>query len=86
MRYAKIVLLLLGTLAFANAGSPDGGFNDPPYYLFPYAADTTDRPPLNYTKVCPVGKTEEGTPNMSSLASGIRGCTKLLVPIMWATW
>ena len=59
MRYAKIVLLLLGALAFANAGLADGAFIDPPYYLFPYAADTTDKPPLNYTKVCPVGKTEE---------------------------
>ena len=29
--------------------------NDPPYCLFPYVADATDKPPLNYTKVCPVG-------------------------------
>ena len=56
---AKIVLLLLGALAFANAGLAGGGFNDPPYYIFPYVADKTDNPPLNYTKVCPVGKTEE---------------------------
>lgn len=35
------------------------GFNDPPYTLFPYVPDETDRPPLYYTKVCPVGKSQE---------------------------
>ena len=56
MRYAKIVLLLLGALVFANAGL---AYNDPPYCLFPYVPDVTDKPPLYDTKVCPVGKTEK---------------------------
>ena len=48
-------------LAFALAGSARVAMaiNDPPYYLFPYEPDATDKPPLYYTKVCPVGKTEE---------------------------
>lgn len=59
MRCEKIILLLLGALAFASAGLAGGGYTDPPYYLFPYVPDTTDNPPLYYTKVCPVGKTDE---------------------------
>lgn len=53
MRCEKIILLLLGALAFANAGLAGAGVNDPPHYLFPYVPDTTDNPPLYYTKVCP---------------------------------
>ena len=56
MRCRAILLL-----AFALAGSARlaMAMNDPPYYLFPYMPDATDKPPLYYTKVCPVGKTEE---------------------------
>ena len=31
----------------------------PPYDLYPYIADGTDNPPLNYTKVCEPGRTGE---------------------------
>ena len=31
----------------------------PPYDLYPYLADSTDNPPLNYTKVCEPGRTGE---------------------------
>ncbi len=31
----------------------------PPYNIFPYIADSTDNPPLNYTKVCEPGETDE---------------------------
>lgn len=31
----------------------------PPYEVFPYLADSTDTPPVNYTKVCEPGKTNE---------------------------
>ena len=46
-------------LAFAGCVRVAMAINDPPYYLFPYEPDATDKPPLYYTKVCPVGKTEE---------------------------
>ncbi len=48
-------------LAFALAGSARlaMAMNDPPYYLFLYVPDATDKPPLYYTKVCPLGKTED---------------------------
>ena len=32
----------------------------PPYDIYPYLADSTDNPPLNYTKVCEPGRTGEG--------------------------
>jgi len=31
----------------------------PPYEIYPYAADSTDNPPWNYTKVCEPGRTGE---------------------------
>ena len=31
----------------------------PPYDIYPYLADSTDNPPLNYTKVCEPGRTGE---------------------------
>ena len=54
----KTILLL----AFALAGSVRlaMAINDLPHYLFPYVPEVTDKPPLYYTKVCPVGKAEEG--------------------------
>lgn len=56
MRCKTIVLL---ALVLASSVRVAMAINDPPYYLFPYAPDATDKPPLYYTKVCPVGKTEE---------------------------
>ena len=54
MRCRTILLLaLVGCARVAMA------INDPPYCLFSYEPDETDDPPLYYTKVCPVGKTEE---------------------------
>ena len=54
MRCGTMLLLaLVGCVRVVMA------INDPPYYLFPYEPDATDKPPLYYTKVCPVGKTEE---------------------------
>ena len=41
----------------------------PPYDLYPYLADSTDNPPLNYTKVCEPGRTGEA--NASYVALGI---------------
>ena len=49
-------ILLLALVISARVAM---AINDPPYYLFPYEPDATDKPPLYYTKVCPVGKTEE---------------------------
>ncbi len=45
-------------LGLAAAAWADG-WSLPPYTLFPYVADTTDNPPLNYTKVCEPGATTE---------------------------
>lgn len=54
MRCRTILLLALaGCVRVAMA------MNDPPYYLFQYVPEGADNPPLYYTKVCPVGKTEE---------------------------
>ena len=41
----------------------------PPYDLYPYLADSTDNPPLNYTKVCEPGRSGEA--NASYVALGI---------------
>ena len=49
MRCGTMLLLaLVGCVRVTMA------INDPPYYLFPYEPDATDKPPLYYTKVCPV--------------------------------
>lgn len=36
------------------------GINNPPYEVFPYLADATDVPPVNYMKVVDPGRTGEG--------------------------
>ena len=41
----------------------------PPYELYPYLADTTDNPPLNYMKVCEPGRTGEA--NASYVVLGV---------------
>ena len=64
MRCRTILLLV-----FALAGSVRlaMAINDLPHYLFPYEPDATDKTPLYYTKVCPVGKTEEKDVAVASL-------------------
>jgi len=34
-------------------------YNDPPYEVYPYVAEATDDPPLNYMKVCEPGRSGE---------------------------
>ena len=41
----------------------------PPYDIYPYLAESTDNPPLNYTKVCEPGRT--GEENASYVVLGI---------------
>ena len=41
----------------------------PPYDIYPYLADSTDDPPLNYTKVCEPGRT--GEENASYVVLGV---------------
>ena len=53
MRCRTILLLALTLAGFARV---EMAINDSPYYLFPYEPDAMDKPPLCYTKVCPVGK------------------------------
>ena len=53
MRCRTLSLLALTLAGFARVAM---AINDPSYYLFPYEPDATDKPPLCYTKVCPVGK------------------------------
>ncbi len=43
--------------------------NNPPYELYPYVADATDNPPVNYMKVCEPGRTGEA--NASYVVLGI---------------
>ncbi len=51
--------IFIGLVLVMRAVIAATGFNDPPHYLFPYAPEGADNPPLYYTKVCPVGKTDE---------------------------
>ena len=53
MRCRTLSLLALTLAGFARVAM---AINDPSYYLFPYEPDAMDKPPLCYTKVCPVGK------------------------------
>ena len=53
MRCRTILLLALTLAGFARVAM---AINDSPYYLFPYEPDAMDKPPLCYTKVCPVGQ------------------------------
>ena len=41
----------------------------PPYDIYPYLADSTDNPPLNYTKVCEPGRSGEA--NATYVALGV---------------
>ena len=59
MCFRRFQFFLLCLMCCATAALTGFGYNDPPYYLYPYVPDATDRPPLYYTKVCPVGKTAE---------------------------
>ena len=40
----------------------------PPYDIYPYLADSTDNPPLNYTKVCEPGRVGEANASIASSA------------------
>ena len=42
----------LAKLACVLAPMAASATPNPPYDLYPYLADGTDNPPLNYTKVC----------------------------------
>ena len=46
-----------------------GAMSYPPYDIYPYLADSTDNPPLNYTKVCEPGRTGEA--NASYVVLGV---------------
>ena len=48
--FTAVVLMTAATAA---------ALSDPPYDLYSYLADSTDNPPLNYTKVCEPGRTGE---------------------------
>ena len=41
---AAIVFVLLAGTSYA--------YTNPPYEYYPYVAEDSDKPPLNYTKVC----------------------------------
>ena len=48
---------------------PAAAITNPPYDLYPFVADSTDDPPLNYMKVCEPGRT--GEENASYVVLGI---------------
>ena len=51
---AKIVKILVALMPATAAA-----MNYPPYEVYPYFADSTDNPPVNYTKVCEPGRANE---------------------------
>ena len=57
------------TVALLMAAATAAATVYPPYDLYPYLADSTDNPPLNYTKVCEPGRSGEA--NASYVALGI---------------
>ncbi len=57
------------TTALLMAAATAVAMVNPPYDLYPYLADSTDNPPLNYTKVCEPGRSGEA--NASYVALGI---------------
>ena len=65
MRIKKLVVKIAAT------GLPmvAAAISCPPYELYPYLADETDSPPLNYMKVCEPGRT--GETNASYVVLGI---------------
>ncbi len=52
-RLVYIAMFLLPSVAAA--------MSYPPYEVYPYLADATDNPPLNYMKVCEPGRTDEAS-------------------------
>lgn len=54
----------------------------PPYDLYPYQADNTDNPPLNYTKVCEPGRSGEANASCVVLVTEIAGGSTA-VPDTW---
>ncbi len=47
------------TAIWLMAATVASAISDPPYELFPYVAESTDNPPLNYMKVCEPGVSGE---------------------------
>ena len=60
-KLADIAMSLLPVVAAA--------MSYPPYDIYPYLADGTDNPPLNYTKVCEPGRM--GEENASYVVLGV---------------
>ena len=59
MRVAVSFGSIVVAAACLQAPAAGSGYSYPPYELYPYIADSTDNPPLNYTKVCEPGRTGE---------------------------
>ena len=49
-----------------------GAMSYPPYDIYPYLADSTDNPPLNYTKVCEPGRTDGARNRQKQLIASIQ--------------
>ena len=49
----------LHTAIWLMAAATAAAINNPPYEVFPYVAESTDNPPLNYMKVCEPGVSGE---------------------------
>lgn len=47
----------VAAILVAVASTMTAAIMDPPYNITPFAADSTDNPPLNYTIVCEPGET-----------------------------
>lgn len=59
----------LHTAIWLMAAATAAAINNPPYEVFPYVAESTDNPPLNYMKVCEPGVS--GEKNASYVVLGI---------------
>ena len=55
----KLRTKLLVKIAAAALPTAVAAMTYPPYDIYPYVADSTDDPPLNYTKVCEPGRSDE---------------------------
>lgn len=61
----QVLMVSLGVFLVSGAGA----INYPPYEVYPYVADSTDNPPVNYMKVVEPGRT--GETNASYVVLGI---------------
>jgi len=66
---SKLILPIVSAMLASVWALTAAGYNNPPYEVYPYVADATDDPPVNYMKVVEPGRTGEA--NASYVVLGI---------------